>query len=112
MKGSYSLTEGQIDANVLAQAGAYVLVNTNNNAIYVGRADANLNNRLKNHLSQNETNICIKRSRVTAFYFEPTQFLKNAYVLECSWYHRFRPTCNVAHPAKSSLNWFCPICGL
>lgn len=112
MKGPYSLTGGQIDTNVLVQAGAYILVNANNNAIYVGRADSDLNNRLKDHLSQNETNTCIKRSGVTAFYFEHTQSLKDAYVLECDWYHRYGPTCNVAHPAKSSLSWFCPICEL
>lgn len=112
MKGTYSLTEGQIDSNVLAQAGTYVLANTNNNAIYVGRADTDLNNRVKDHLPQNEVNICIKRSGVTVFYFEHTQSSKDAYILECDWYHKYRPTCNAAHPAKGFLNWFCPICGL
>ena len=112
MKGPYSLTEGQIDANVLPQAGAYILVNTSNNAIYVGKADSDLNNRLKDHLPQNEVNTCIKRSGVNAFYFEHTQSSKDAYILECDWYHKYRPTCNAAHPAKGFLNWFCPICGL
>lgn len=50
MKGPHSLTESWIDSNALAQAGAYVLVNTNNNVIYVGRADSDLNNRLEDHL--------------------------------------------------------------
>ena len=112
MKGPYSLIENQMDSNVLAQAGTYVLVNTNNNAVYVGRADADLNNRVKDHLPQNEINTCIKKSGVTAFYFEHTQSSKDGYILECNWYHKYRPTCNAAHPAKGSLNWLCPICGL
>lgn len=112
MKGPYSLTEVQIGSNVLVQAGSYVLVNINNKAIYVGRADADLSNRVKDHLPQNEVNICIKRGGVTAFYFGHTQSSKDAYILECDWYHEYRPTCNAAHPAKSSINWFCPICGL
>lgn len=112
MKGPYKITAFQIDSNVLAEAGTYVLVNVNNNAIYVGRSDTNLNNRLKDHLPQNEDNICIKRCEVDAFYFEIMQSLKEAYNLECEWYHKYNPTCNNAHPLKKYLNWHCPACGL
>jgi len=112
MKGKFSLTNFQIDSLVLAAPGAYVLVNNNNNAVYVGRADSDLNSRLKDHLPQNETNSCIRRSGAVDFYFENTSYSKDAYILECEWYHRYRPTCNSAHPAKASSTWFCPICGL
>lgn len=112
MEGPYSLTEVHIKDIVKRQAGVYILVNIYNNAIYVGRADLDLNDRLKDHLSQSEVNVCIKRSGVNAFYLEYAQSPEGAYNLECNWYHRYRPTCNVAHPAKNSLSWSCPICGL
>jgi excinuclease UvrABC nuclease subunit len=112
MKGKFGLTYSEIDSVVSAMPGAYILVNNNNNAIYVGRADSDLNNRLKDHLPQNETNSCIKRSGVVAFYFENTAYAKDAYILECNWYHKYTPTCNMAHPAKVFSTWLCPICGL
>lgn len=110
MKGAYSLVEAQINANVLSQAGTYVLVNNSNSAVYIGRADSDLNARLKDHLLWNETNPCLKRSGVVNFYFENTASSKDAYILECDWYHRYRPTCNIAHPAKITLNLTCPVC--
>ena len=109
MKGPCILAMFQIDSNISAEAGIYILVNANNNAIYVGRSDSNLNNRLKDHLLQNEANICIKRCEVNAFYYEITRSLKEAYNLECEWYHRYRPTCNNAHPLKKFIDWHCPI---
>jgi len=112
MRGAYNLTDFQIDANVLSQPGAYILVNSSNISVYVGRADSDLNARLKDHLPRNENNICIKRSGAVNFYFENTSSTKDAYALECDWYHRYRHTCNIPHPGKSSINWFCPICGL
>lgn len=112
MRGPYSLTSLQIDANVSSQAGAYVLVNGHNVAIYVGRADTDLNVRLRAHLLENETNLCIRRSGIVSFYFENANSAAEAYILECDWYHRFRPTCNIAHPAKNFSTWLCPVCGL
>lgn len=112
MKGPYKFPMFKIDSNLLGGAGTYILVNVNNNAIYVGRSDSNLNNRLKDHLPQNEANICINRCGVDAFYFEITRSTKEAYNLECEWYHRYTPTCNNAHPLKKNLGWHCPICGL
>ena len=112
MKGAYSLIDFQINANVLPQPGAYILVDSNNISVYVGRADSDLNTRLKDHLSQNELNIWIKRSGAVNFYFENTLFSKDAYILECEWFHKFRPTCNIAHPAKSFFTCLCPVCGL
>ena len=111
MKGKFGLASVYIDNNVLVTPGAYVLVNKNNNAVYVGRADVDLNSRLKEHLPQNETSSCIKKGEATAFYFENVSS-ENAYILECEWYHEYKPTCNAAHPAKISRDWACPICGL
>ena len=112
MRGPFNLTSIQIDINVMHQPGTYILVNKNNIAIYVGRADLDLNLRLKDHLPENENNICIERSDVVNFYFAHTSSSKNAYILECEWYHKFRPNCNVAHPAKTHFSWSCPTCGL
>jgi excinuclease UvrABC nuclease subunit len=112
MQGPYNLISSEIDINVKQEAGAYVLTNVNNVAVYVGRADSDLNARLKSHLSQNETNICITRSGVKSFYFENASSLEDAYNLECEWYHKYRPTCNMAHPAKNLPSWFCRVCGL
>lgn len=112
MKGKLALTSSQIDSVISNTPGAYILVNSNNNTVYIGRSDSDLNNRLKNHLPESETNPCTKRSIVTDFYFENTTDAYNAYLLECDWYHNYRPTCNMAHPAKNSLAWVCPVCKL
>lgn len=112
MKGSINLTNTQIDVNVMNQPGTYILANKYNIAVYVGRADLDLNLRIKDHLPENENNLCIKRSDVVNFYFVHTTSSKDAYILECKWYHNFRPNCNIAHPAKNHFSWSCPICGL
>lgn len=112
MKGKFSLTAAEIDSVVSNATGAYVLVNSNNNAVYVGRSDEDLNRKLKEHLPENEKELCIKRSDVTYFYFENTNDSRGAYLFECEWYHNYRPTCNIAHPAKISSVWVCPVCRL
>lgn len=112
MHGPYNLIDEQINNNVLHCSGAYILTNVSNMAVYVGRSDSDLNTRLKEHLPWNETNPCIKRSGVLNFYFEGTSSAKDAYALECEWYHKFTPTCNIAHPAKLFFNFTCPKCGL
>lgn len=112
MTGPYNFTESQINSSVLKQPGTYVLANADNNAIYVGRSDSDLQSRLKNHLPGNEVNPCINRSGVVFFYFDNTQHELNAYDLECRWYHKFKPTCNIAHPDKNVSNWYCPVCKL
>ncbi|MCK4249284.1 MAG: GIY-YIG nuclease family protein [Candidatus Omnitrophica bacterium] len=112
MTGPCNLTESFVDANVSIQPGAYILVNVNNVAVYMGRSDSDLNSRLKDHMPSQETNISIKRTGPTSFYFKNTQFAKDAYILECNWYHKYNPTCNISHPAKNSCDWFCPVCGL
>ncbi|MBU4304413.1 MAG: GIY-YIG nuclease family protein [Candidatus Omnitrophica bacterium] len=88
------------------------LVNSSNNAVYVGRSDTDLNSRLKNHLPEREDNAWVRRSFPTDFYFESTANSQEAYRLECEWFHKYRPSCNNAHPAKLSYSWACPICGL
>ncbi len=112
MRGKFPLTSDSIDSTVSASPGAYVLVNSNNNAVYVGRSDTDLNGRLKNHLPQNEENSWIKRSFTTDYYFDVTVTAQEAYRLECEWFHKYRPNCNTAHPAKAAYSWSCPICGL
>ena len=112
MRGKFALNSASIDAQVPATPGAYVLVNSNNNAVYVGRSDSDLNARLKNHLPECEENAWIRRSFPTDFYFDATSSSQEAYRLECDWFHKYRPNCNSAHPAKLSNSWACPVCGL
>lgn len=112
MKGKFPLTNTSIDSFVPTGPGAYILVNSSNNAVYVGRSDSDLNSRLKNHLSGNEQNSWIQRSSPTDYYFEVTVNAQEAYKLECGWFHKYKPNCNTAHPAKLSYVWVCPTCGL
>lgn len=112
MKGKYPLTDISINGTVPTAPGAYILVNSSNNAVYVGRSDTDLNGRLKNHLSGNEENSWIQRSSPTDYYFEVVVDSQEAYKLECEWFHKYRPNCNTAHPAKMFNGWICPICGL
>ena len=114
MKGQFPLSIDSIDDNVAASPGAYVLVNSSNNAVYVGRSDTDLNGRLKNHMPVREENAWIRRSYPTGYYFEITTNSQEAeaYILECVWFHKYKPNCNTAHPSKLSYVWVCPICGL
>lgn len=112
MRGKFSLNIASIDGTVPTSPGAYILVNGNNNAVYVGRSDTDLNSRLKNHLLEREENSWIRRSLPKDFYFEPTTNAQEAYRLECEWFHKYRPSCNNAHPATLSSGWSCSICGL
>lgn len=112
MKGKFPLVNTGIDDYIPATPGAYVLVNTSNNAVYVGRSDTDLNGRLKSHLPENEQNAWIRRSSPTDYYFEIAATAQEAYRLECEWFHKYRPNCNTAHPAKLFNSWSCPICRL
>lgn len=112
MKGQFPLTSDSIDGAVLTSPGAYILVNSSNNSVYVGRSDTDLNGRLKNHLPENEENPWVRRSFPTGYYFEIVADSQEAYKLECEWFHKYRPSCNNAHPATNSPSWSCRVCGL
>ncbi|MBU4343736.1 MAG: GIY-YIG nuclease family protein [Candidatus Omnitrophica bacterium] len=80
MRGKFPLNIVSIDNTVPTTPGAYVLVNTSNNAVYVGRSDTDLDGRLKNHLPEREDNAWIRRSFSTDFYYEPTTVIWRVWV--------------------------------
>lgn len=114
MRGPYRLRQINIDQYVSSKSGAYCLTYSagdKNMACYVGRSDNDLNSRLKDHLPGNEIDPCIIRKSVDKFYFQETNSTREAYDLECKWYHEYKPSCNNIHPDKTYLNWSCPVCG-
>jgi excinuclease UvrABC nuclease subunit len=115
MKGPYRLTELNVKQYVPRMAGAYCLTysgsDNRNIACYIGRSDNDLKSRLKNHLSPNEVDLCIKRKGADKFYFQETTSAREAYELECEWYHKYNPNCNNIHPDKTYTSWACPVCG-
>jgi len=88
----------------------FYLGGSNFYVLYVGRS-SNLNQRLLDHLPNNEVNPCLRRNRPTHFAYLVTQDEKEAYEAECWFYHRCKPSCNDAHPAKPSAWLRCPVCG-
>ncbi len=114
MRGPYRLIEIKIDQYVSSRSGVYCLTYTNgdkNIVCYVGRSDNDLKARLKDHLPQNEVDSCIVGKEVDKFYFQEATSAKEAYDLECQWYHQYGPNCNNLHPAKTYSSWSCPVCG-
>lgn len=103
MRGSFNLSETGIKSVVSANSiGAYILSRGNNVAHYVGRSDANLRNRLRDHLEEG----------YIQFWFEETTSPLKAYYLECEWYHQYNPTDNENHPAvPPGATWKCPVTG-
>ncbi len=86
--------------------GAYILTRdegpTEYIAHYVGRSDADLANRLKDHIS----------SGYKMFWYEIKESPMAAYHLECEWYHKYHPRDNQNHPAvPPGASWKCPIVG-
>lgn len=73
--GFIPYSETNVDRNVDCRPGNYRLVSkeTDNKyyAFYVGKSDTDLNRRLKEHLSPNEPNTCIKNKLNTkSCYFQ------------------------------------------
>jgi hypothetical protein len=108
MNGPYSLTDDNIDKNVIKKSiGNYALgyLDENNEFIiqYVGRSDNDLNERLKNWVNKKYKN----------FMFINQKTIVEAYVKECRDYHLFNPKDNDIHPRKpdnSKDKFMCPFC--
>jgi hypothetical protein len=105
MDGPYKLTENSINSYVAETIGNYALGNTENNqftVLYVGRSDNNLNQRLKDHLSEG----------YLEFKFSTATNVIAAYRKECKNYHDFKPRDNKIHPDKpDGLELLsCPVC--
>jgi hypothetical protein len=107
LRGPFALITATIDGVVTKTSpGAYALGWVNENRIfriqYVGRADDDVNRRLKDWAPAN----------YPEFKFEYYRSAEAAYRKECDLYHDFKPPDNVNHPAcpkGSNLN--CLRCG-
>lgn len=105
MKGSYPLTNEEINKQITETSpGNYAYGHVKDNTFYVeyvGRADSDLNDRIKHGVGQ------YKR-----FKYSYAKNAKEAYEEECRNYHDFSPVDNKRHPDKpDGKNYKCPICG-
>ena len=104
LRGPYKLSTTSVNLNVTCTSpGAYALGYTKNNTFYikyVGRSDSDVNDRLKDHVSD-----------YSQFKFEYYSTAKLAFEKECRLYHDFDPTDNDVHPARPrGKTWECPVC--
>jgi len=110
VQGPYELTTAGIDRNVRRRsAGAYLLyMSRHDRAVYVGRSDSDLNQRLKDHVYEN--------AGFAYFRFAYCCSPEDAFEKECELYHYFEERGQIRnsyHPAKP---WYsdcnCPVCGI
>lgn len=78
---------------ILRSPGAYTLSRDGTTAHYVGRADTDLAERLTTSS---------KQGSYSHFWYEYAMSAAAAYALECRYYHDFKPTENLIHPAAPS----------
>lgn len=105
MKGSYPLTNEEINKQITETSpGNYAYGHVKDNTFYVdyvGRADSDLNDRIKHGVGQ------YKR-----FKYSYAKNAKEAYEKECRNYHDFTPADNKIHPDKPDGTIYkCPVCG-
>lgn len=101
MKGPFPLEPAVIDREVRSRPGAYLLIGSDEAFLYAGRADHNLTVQLKTHVGHAATTFCI----------QPTDTPREAYEIECLWYHTYRLPWNTGHPASpQGKRWTCPLC--
>lgn len=113
MSGSYSLDEKTIDKVVTKKsAGNYALGKTDSSdgkfiVSYVGRADEDLNARLKKWA---------KESNYSQFKFSYASSIKAAFEKECQNYHDFggsKKLDNKIHPDRpKDKEYECPVCDI
>lgn len=107
LRGPFPLTRDGVDAAVtFAMPGTYALGHINQHdqfvVEYAGRADDDVNARLKDHVPE----------PYQKFKFEYYASAKEAYFKECRIYHDFRPRDNKIHPAAPKGSYLsCPVCG-
>jgi len=109
MKGPYKLDAKTIDAQVTKTSpGNYALGKRNEEGTflvgYVGRADKDVNGRLKSWVS---------KTKRPLFKFSYASSTKAAFEKECENYHDFDPPGNDIHPDRpNGTNWKCPRCNV
>ena len=109
MVGPYELDKDTIDEKVSKKSpGNYALGKMNDGVTflveYVGRADLDVNGRLKSWVG---------KTKHPLFKFSYATSAKSAFEKECENYHDFDPPENDVHPDKpSGTNWKCPHCDI
>ena len=109
LRVSYELDAATVERVVTQRLpGTYVLGHKRTgsmfNIAFVGRADNNLNVRLKQLADSNS---------YTAFMYQYCETAKHAFEAECTVFHTFAPPDNKAHPTRpTSSAWKCPSCEL
>ena len=107
MSGPYKLDKNAIDAKVSKTSpGNYALGKKDAKGAflvgYVGRADSDVNARLKSWVG---------KTKRPLFKFSYATSAKAAFEKECENYHDFDPEGNDVHPARpDGTNWKCPRC--
>ncbi len=107
MSGPYSLSSEEIDRVVnKGSPGNYALGKKNDKGTflvsYVGRADSDLNARLKQWADESE---------LPFFKYSYATSPKSAFEKECRNFHDFSPPKNKIHPDRpNGSDWKCPVC--
>ena len=104
MVGPFNLTEAEIDKQVTKKSpGNYALGDVRDGTFYVdyvGRADVDLNKRLKDWVG-----------KYKQFKYSYAASAQAAFEKECNNYHDFKPPHNVIHPARpENSKSKCPRC--
>lgn len=85
--------------------GIFLIHNENKEVIYVGRSDEDLAKELKKYVEKGKF-----------FSYEYVVSLKEAYLLECKYFHKYKDNPNFTredHPIPpKGIEEKCPVCGL
>jgi hypothetical protein len=102
MVGPYSLR--QVSTYSLgAGPGAYMLSRDGRTVHYVGRSDTDIGARINSSAAE---------GRYTHFWCEHASSARDAFLNECTYYHRYNPPDNTNHPAvPPGTSWRCPVQG-
>lgn len=110
MQGPFTFTSAEVDKQITRTSpGNYALGKRNDKGglavSYVGRADSDVNDRIKDHLGKGYED----------FKFSYATSPKAAFEKECQNFHDFGGSDklkNDIHPDKpDNMNWKCPVCG-
>ena len=111
--GPYSLDFETIDINVLSNSiGNYLICSLGKDGkyyvLYVGRSDVDLNDRLKDHVNEEQN--------YKYFFFKYAKSDVDAYNVECKCYHEYgenEKLNNIYHPDKPNGKTYvkCYFCG-
>jgi len=108
MKGPYSLDIKTVDEKITrVSAGNFVLGRKNENGTflfsYIGRANTDLNSKLKSWIGKTVNPLFKFRYAISA---------RDAFGIACENYHDFVTEGKAKHPERSEhTDWKCPRCG-